>query len=503
MSTVQRVSEQDPSGPDVPGRGGRPRHIVVVGNGMVGARFAEEVARLDPDGERVHVTVVGAEHHPAYNRVLLSGVVAGDYTTDQIRLPVPDTPGVRVRLGVSATALDTAERHVDLDDGTHLNYDELVLATGARAAFPPIPGVSAPDGEAGQAVTALRDLADCERLLALAQPGAPVVVLGGGVLGLEAARGLAGRGARVSVVESSPWIMRRQIDQSAARVLAASYEDLGVSVHSWRVASRWLPGTGLELDDGRVLPGDALVVTAGVRANTELARNAGIAVEHGVLVDDLLSTSHARVHAIGDCAQHPGGGSGLVQPGWEQASILARRLTGAAPQARYAGARPLTRLKAQGIELTAFGLVQEEEMGPQTETVTVSDPHGRRYAKLSVSGERVVGAVVLGFPQAASALAQLYDTGAPVPADRLALVQGLPTATPQEDPEGAGSAAAPVCRCNAVSRDDIEQAWLDGARTREGIAERTRATTGCGGCVRDVNALLAQMAGGRSTEPVS
>lgn len=492
MSTDQRVSEQSVSA----------RRIVVVGNGMVGARFAEEVARLDPEGERVHVTVVGTEHHPAYNRVLLSGVVAGDYTPDQIHLPVPRTPGVSVRTGVSATALDTTERRVDLDDGTHLPYDELVLATGARAAFPPIPGVSASDGVPGEGVSALRDLADCERLLSLVRPGAPVVVLGGGVLGLEAARGLVGRGARVCVVESSPWIMRRQIDQSAAKVLASCYEDLGVSVHSWRVASRWIPGTGLELDDGRVLPGDALVVTAGVRANVELAKAAGIEAEHGVLVDDALATSNARVHAIGDCAQHPGGGAGLVQPGWEQASVLARRLTGAAPQARYSGARPLTRLKAQGIELTSFGLVQEDDLGPEMETVTVSDPYGRRYAKLTVSEERVVGAVLLGFAQAAATLSQLYDTGAPVPADRLALLQGLPTAPPVDQAGQGTGAPALVCRCNAVSREDIEQAWLDGARTRESIAERTRATTGCGGCVRDVNALLSGMESGRSAEPV-
>jgi len=471
-------------------QGASPRQIVVVGNGMVGARFAEEVARLDPAGERVHVRVVGTEPHAAYNRVLLSGIVAGDYSADQIRLPVPDTPGVTVRTGVTATALDTERRTVALDDGTRLDYDELVLATGARAAFPPITGATAADGAPGEGVTALRDLADCQRLLALARPGAPVVVLGGGVLGLEAARGLVGRGARVSVVESSPWIMRRQIDQPAAKILADRYSALGVAVHSWRVASRWIPGTGLELDDGRVLPGDALVVTAGVRGNTELARDAGIGVEHGILVDDALTTSDARVHAIGDCAQHPGGGAGLVQPGWEQAGILARRLTGTAPHALYAGARPLTRLKAEGIELTAFGRVHEDDDADGLETVTISDPYGGRYAKLSVREEKVVGAVLLGFPEAAATLSQLFDTGAPVPADRLALLQGLPTAAP----EGQGAVAeAPVCRCNAVTRTDIEHAWLDGARTREAIAETTRATTGCGGCVRDVNALLAGM----------
>ncbi|PWV57278.1 FAD-dependent oxidoreductase [Nocardiopsis sp. L17-MgMaSL7] len=472
-------------------QGAPPRRVVVVGNGMVGARFAEEAARLDPDGERVRVSVVGTEHHPAYNRVLLSGVLAGDYTPEQIRLPALGGPGVTVRTGVAATALDTRRRTVTLDDGSRLPYDELVLATGARAALPPIPGVRAPDEGPGEGVSALRDLEDCQRLLALARPGAPVVVLGGGVLGLEAARGLVGRGMRVSLVESSPWIMRRQIDQGAARVLAASYAALGVDVHSWRVAARWIPGTGLELDDGRVLPGDALVVTAGVRANTELASEAGIVVDRGVVVDDRLATSDARVHAIGDCAQHPGGGAGLVQPGWEQAAVLAGRLTGTAPHATYTGARPLTRLKAEGIELTAFGRVHEDEDAQDLETVTISDPHGGRYAKLSVCEEKVVGAVLLGFPEAAATLSQLYDTGAPVPSDRLALLQGLPTASPE--PQEAGEAL--VCRCNAVSRNDIEQAWLDGARTREAIADRTRATTGCGGCVRDVRALLSGMQG--------
>ncbi|WP_159945371.1 MULTISPECIES: FAD-dependent oxidoreductase [unclassified Nocardiopsis] len=474
-------------------QGASPRQIVVVGNGMVGARFAEEVARLDPAAERVRVTVVGTEHHPAYNRVLLSGVVAGDYTPDQIRLPVPDSPGVRVRTGITATALDTEHRTLTLDDGTTLPYDELVLATGARASFPPITGVAEADGTPGEGVTALRDLADCQRLLALARPGAPVVVLGGGILGLEAARGLVGRGMRVSVVESSPWIMRRQIDKPAARILADLYAALGVEVHSWRVASRWIPGTGLELDDGRVLPGDALVVTAGVRGNIELAKDAGIATAHGVLVNDHLATSDARVHAIGDCAQHPGGGAGLIQPGWEQAAVLARRLTGTAPHAAYAGARPLTRLKAEGIELTAFGEVHEDDDAEGLETVTISDPYGGRYAKLSVRQEKVVGAVLLGFPEAAATLAQLYDTGTPVPADRLALLQGLPTSTPDAPDRDQGKAL--VCRCNAVSRTDIEQAWLDGARTREAIAAKTRATTGCGGCVRDVQALLSGMQG--------
>ncbi|MBV2366779.1 FAD-dependent oxidoreductase [Streptomonospora nanhaiensis] len=469
------------------------RHVVVIGNGMTGARFAEEVARRDPRGERLRVSVVGEETEPAYNRVLLPGVLAGRYAPEDIRLPVPETGAVSVRTGVAAVTLDTERRRVRLDDGTALDYDELVLATGARAAFPPVQGLASPDGTPEPGVTALRDLADCRRLAALARPGGPVVVLGGGVLGLEAARALTERGMRVSLVESAPWIMRRQIDQPAAQILAHHYTRLGVAVHSWRVAARWIPGTGLELDDGRLLAGDALVVTAGVRANTELAEAAGIEVDRGVLVDDTLATSDPRVHAIGDCAQHPGGGGGLVQPGWEQAAVLADLLTGTRLDARYTGARPVTRLKAEGIELTSMG---DPEADDTAETVTIADPHGGRYAKLSVRDDRVVGAVLLGLPEPASAIAQLYDGRAPVPGDRLALLMGR--AQPEAPADQPGPAPL-VCRCNAVSRDDMEAAWLDGARTRDAMARATRATTGCGGCTRDVDALLS---GWNGREPI-
>ncbi|MGI5121876.1 FAD-dependent oxidoreductase [Marinactinospora thermotolerans] len=464
----------------------QPRHIVVVGHGMVGARFVEEVARRDPDGERVRLTVVGAEPGVPYNRILLPDLLNGRLEEADLALASVASTAVEARSGVSATALDTAGRSVRLDDGSTLGYDELVLATGAQAAFPPVSGLTRDDGTPAAGVTALRDLADCRRLMELTGPGSPVVVLGGGVLGLEAARALTERGVRVSLVESSPWLMRRQLDRAAARILGARFTALGVSVHSWRVAARWIPGTGLELDDGRVLPGDALVVTAGVRPRTGLAEAAGIAVDHGVVVDDLLTTSDPRVHAIGDCARHPSGGGGLVQPGWEQAAVLADLLTGTAPEARYRGTRPVTRLKAEGIELACLGEATAEE-NDTTHTVTICDAHAGRYVKLVVRDERVAGAILLGFPDAAATIIQLYDQGAPVPADRISLLLGR--TAPEPAPDGAGPAL--VCRCNGVDRDRLEGAWLDGARTREAIAERTRATTGCGGCTRDVDALLA------------
>ncbi|PRX96255.1 FAD-dependent oxidoreductase [Allonocardiopsis opalescens] len=478
--------------PPVPG----PRRVVVLGHGMVGARFAEEVRSRDPDGRRVHLTVVGADADGAYNRVLLPEVVAGRLLPEELALPEPAGPGTAVRTGVAATAIDREARRVALDDGSELDYDELVLATGARAGFPPVDGLGGPDAPA-PGVTALRDLADCRRLTAMTAPGTPVVVLGGGVLGLEAARALNGRGARVSVVEAAPWLMRRQLDKAAAGILAERFTALGIAVHPWRVAARWRPGTGLELDDGRMLAADALVVAAGVRARDELAAAAGIAVDQGVVVDDRLTSSDPRVHALGDCARHPGGGAGLVQPGWEQAAVLADLVTGADPAARYRGAHPVTRLKAEGIELTSLGEVETDDSAPgadAAQTVTVSDPHGGRYGRLTITGGRVTGAILLGFPDSAAAITQLYDDGAPVPDDRLGLLLGR--AAPEPASAGPADADALVCRCNGVRSSRIESAWLDGARTREDIARTTRATTGCGGCTRDVNAFLAAMGAG-------
>ncbi|MFC7326995.1 FAD-dependent oxidoreductase [Marinactinospora rubrisoli] len=471
----------------------RPRHVVVIGNGMVGARFAEEVARRDPLGERIRVTVVGAEPEPAYNRVLLPKLLSGALDPSDILLPAADGPAVAVRTGVAATAFDPADRHVTLDDGATLHYDELVLATGSRAALPPVDGLTAAGGGPAPGVSTLRDLADCRRVLDHVRPGAPVAVLGGGLLGLEAARALDARGARVTVVEPAPRLMPRQLDDAAGEILAAALRRFGVGAITGRTAARWEPGQGLWLDDGRVVIASGVVVAAGVRPATELAVAAGLAVDRGVVVDDTLATSAPGVYAIGDCAQHPDGGAGLVQPGWDQARVLADLLTGAGPHARYRGGTVVTRLKADGVELTSLG-----EVNADAETLTLSDPHGRRYAKLSVRSERVVGAILLGFPDAAATITQLYDLAAPVPTDRIALLLGR--ALPEPAAGAATAGPALVCRCNGVTREQLSDAWRNGARTREALAKSTRATTGCGGCVRDVNALLAAW---DDTAPVS
>lgn len=464
---------------------------MVVGHGMVGARFVEDVRRRDPDGRRVRLTVVGAESRPAYNRVLLSTVLAGGLSARSVELHPSGWAARRridLRTGVTALSIDRVARLVHCSDGTAEPYDELVLATGSRAWLPPV------DGLDDASVAAFRDLDDCERILGLARPGARFAVLGGGLLGCEAARGLAGRGVRVTLLHPMGHLMERQLDPGAGRVLLGTLDRLGVDVRLDVSASAWKPGTGVVLDDGTVVAADALVVAAGVRAETALAADAGIAVDRGVLVDARLATSDGRVHAIGDCAQFPGTMAGLVQPGWEQAAVLADLITGDDPAARYGGTRSVTRLKARDVDLATVG-DPATLSAPDSEVLSFADPAGGRYATLALQGDRVVGGMMIGLPDAAASMIQFYDTGLPAPEDRLALLLGraLPGAPQTADP-GRLPASAVVCRCNTVTKGALVAAWRGGATDVAAMSRVTRAATGCGSCGDTVKGICAWLA---------
>ncbi|GGM42294.1 FAD/NAD(P)-binding oxidoreductase [Longimycelium tulufanense] len=464
----------------------RPQQVVVIGYGMAGARFAEEVRRRDPAGERVSLTIVGEETHAAYNRVLLSSVLAGAMATDAVTLhdgAWADRYGVTVRTGTRVSRIDRVVRTVTLADGDVLPYDAVVLATGSRAWLPPTEGLCDENGEPAPGVVAFRTLDDCERILATARPGAPVAVLGGGLLGLEAARGLAGRGNRVTVVHPVGHLMERQLDPAAGRVLARTLAQLGIEFRLNVLASGYVPGDGLKLADGSHVPADLVVVSAGVRAETGLAGDAGLTIDRGVVVDDALRTSDPRIHAIGDCAQHPGTISGLVQPGWEQAAVVADLLTGADSAARYTGTPVVTRLKARDIDLAALGEVHAELDDPDAEVVRLEDPARGRYAKLVLRDDKVTGAIMLGTPDAAAMVTQLYDRGMPAPSDRLALLLGraLPSGATGASPADLPSSAV-ICRCNTVSKGQLMTAWRAGARSVSALADATRASTGCGSC---------------------
>lgn len=451
--------------------------ILIVGNGMAGHRLAQGLRRRNPD---LPVTVLGAESRPAYNRVLLSAVLAGTTTPEVLELP---DPGVEVRLNARVVGIDTRARRVTLADDEILGYDELVLATGSRATLPPIEGLAGPDGTPTDGVVTFRTVADCERIAELAR-GGPMAVLGGGLLGVEAARGLAGLGVGVTVVHPVGHLMERQLDPGAGGVLARVLSGVGVGFRLATGAAGWQPGR-LTLSDGSALDVAGLVVTAGVAAQTWLARSAGLRVERGIVVDDRMATSAPGVHAIGECAEHRGRCQGLVGPCWEQADVLADLLSGANPAAHYTGSAMITRLKARDVDLAAMGSLDE---GPDVEVVRVSDAARGRYGAVAVRDGRIAGAVLLGLPDATGPVIQLHDSGAAAPADRFSLLLGRATPAATDSPAQL-PARAVVCRCNGVTKGELVAAWRGGSRNVAALAVGTRATTGCGSCAGVVEGL--------------
>ncbi|WPW27013.1 FAD-dependent oxidoreductase [Streptomyces atratus] len=397
------------------------RRIAVVGAGMAGARFAQQYRALGGDGE---VVLYGAEPRGPYNRVLLAEVLTGRYDPEAIALPYG--AGTLMRSGCEVVALDPAERELRLAGGESVHYDELVLATGANPVLPPLRGLHAPDGlKAG--VHAFRTLADCARLAEDAAGAERAVVIGGGVLGVSAARALAALGLPVEIVHQAPHLIDRHLDEQAGHALRRSLAALGVETYPDNRA-RALHGearvTGVELAGGYVLEADLVVLACGVRPRTGLAGAAGLTVRSGVVVDDRLAASAPGVHAIGDCAEHRGIVHGLTGPAWDQADLLAARLAGADDDARYTGSRPLTRLSAGPVEYAAFGEVGENL--PGTDVLRLVDPTRGSYKKLVLRGDRLVGGILLGDLAAVGTLTRAYERDDPLPPDPLDLLTSAP-----------------------------------------------------------------------------
>ncbi|WP_198042297.1 NAD(P)/FAD-dependent oxidoreductase [Kitasatospora azatica] len=391
--------------------------IAVVGAGLAGARFAQQYRALGGQGE---LTVYGAEERVPYNRVLLAEVLSGRYDPEAIALPYG--PGVALRTGCEVLAVDPSARRLSLAGGESADYDELVLATGANPVLPPLRGLRGSDGlKAG--VHAFRTLADCARLAEDAATAKRAVVIGGGVLGVSAARALAALGMPVEIVHQAPHLIERQLDERAAEALRLALARLGVESYLGNRA-RALQGedrvTGVELASGYLLDADLVVLACGVRPRTGLAHAAGLAVRSGVLVDDRLRASAPGSHAIGDCAEHRGSVHGLAEPAYQQADLLAARLSGADPTARYTGSRPLARLTAGPLEYAAFGDTAEDQ--PGTDVLRLADPTRGSYKKLVLRGDRLVGGILLGDLATVGALTRAYERDDPLPPDPLPLL---------------------------------------------------------------------------------
>lgn len=525
------------------------RRVVVVGNGMVGSRFANDlVARLgEGEAGAVEITVLGAEEYEPYNRVLLSEVVAGKVDLAAIGLPDVDDERVTVRRGTEAIAIDRSSRRVITADGAY-PYDAVVLATGAAARVPDIPGTDAQAGGLPRGAHALRTLDDARGIVAASVNARHAVVIGAGVLGLEVACGLASRGVPVSVVHGGASPMDRQLDTDAGRVVEASLARL--DVRTWtnarterlrvdrhgrvcglevRTPESTDPSASASEDGTRVvdLEADLVVLACGTVPEAGLARAAGLTVDRGVVVgDDLASPDDPRVFAIGDCAQPPEGGTGLIAQGWDQSRRLAAalasaagahdgatagrdRLPGRRPSARGEPDRPsmalrlatsavvrpaagepparaavpgtdVVRVKAAGLEIVTMGVSGRE---PGHRSLTLSDPASGRHVQVVIADGLLVGATCVGAPDVGADLTAAYTRRVPVPADpahlllRPAAPAPVQAATPTHMPDHTT-----VCQCNGVTKGDLVTCWHDGARSADELARGTRATTGCGGC---------------------
>jgi nitrite reductase (NADH) large subunit len=363
--------------------------LVIVGNGMAAARLVDELAKVALG--RYAIAVIGDEPRLAYNRVLLSSVLAGETTSQDIELHPASwwrDRGVTLKYGCMATGIDVGRRELKIENDESVPFSKLVLTTGSSALRLNVPGADL----AG--VYAFRDSRDVDLLLTLAAQKKRVVVVGGGLLGLEAAYGLAKAGAPVTLVHLMDRLMERQLDGPAAELLKSLVERKGIDILLNANTARIHGVTrveGVELVDGRLIPADAVIFAAGIRPNVALAKEAGIPVNRGIVVDDQLQTGAANVFAIGECAEHRGVCYGLVEPAYEQARMLARHLAG--QDACYAGSVVATNLKVSGVSVFSAG---DFMGGDGSEAIVLSDVNHGTYKKLVISGGRLTGAVLIG-----------------------------------------------------------------------------------------------------------
>jgi nitrite reductase (NADH) large subunit len=480
----------------MPESNGRER-LVVIGNGMAAMRTVEELLARAPG--HYDMTVIGAEPYPNYNRIMLSSVLAGDKSVDDIVINSASwyaENGIRLIAGVSATAIDPAAKTVALADGEALAYDKLLLATGSRPLAPPIPGLGLPG------VRSFRDIADVDAMIAAAQNHRRAVVIGGGLLGLEAAWGLKRRGMSVAVVHLMPTLMERQLDVAAGELLRRDLDARGIAFFT-NGQTEEIVGTeraeGLVLADGRKIPADLVVLAIGIRPNVDLAKAAQLDVNRGILVGDDMRTSAPNIYAVGECIEHNGAVFGLVAPIWEQAKVCGARLAGD-DQAVYVPPPVFTSLKITGVDVFSAGALAAAD--ENDDEITLHDAKRGIYKKVVLRDKRVVGCVLYGCVGDGSWYVQLMREQADISAFRDQLVFGRAFA------ELAGAPAPPlvdvaamrdseqVCGCNGVAKGAICRTIRDrGLETLEAVRAHTKASSSCGSCTGLVEALLAHVTG--------
>ena len=475
----------------------KPR-LLVVGNGMAGIRAVEELLKLAPD--LYDITVLGEEPHPNYNRILLSPVLAGEMTVQDIvlndRAWYADN-GITLHTGCKAAKIHRARREVEATDGQCFAYDRLLLATGSLPFMLPVPGNTLPG------VIAYRDIADTDAMIEASKAHRHAVVIGGGLLGLEAANGLALRGMDVTIVHLGAWIMERQLDEQAARLLQGSLEAKGLKFLLEKQTESLLAGAGdrvasVRFRSGEEIPADLVVMAAGIRPNTGLAESAGLACHRGLLVTDTLQTvTDPRIYAVGECASHRGVAYGLVAPLFEQAKVAANHLAEFGIS-RYLGSVTSTKLKVTGIDVFSAGNFTG---GDGFEQIVLHDAAGGLYKKLVLQGNRLVGACLYGDTADGGWYFQLLREGKDVHEMRDKLMFGQDQLGDVGHKGQTQAAAMPdtaeVCGCNGVTKGSIVRCIKEnGLFTLDDVRKHTKASGSCGSCTGLVEQILSSTVGG-------
>ena len=464
------------------------KQLVVVGNGMAGVACVEQILKLRHEFE---ITIFGDETHVNYNRILLSMVLAGEKTADDIVLNDRNwyqNNAIQARLGIRVTGVDRDQRVVIDEDGDETPYDNLILATGSSAFIPPIPGVHKGN------VHVFRTLDDTRALLTKARKGLKAVVIGGGLLGLEAARGLQLRGCEVTVVHLMETLMERQLDATGGAYLQRKIESLGIRVMLPRQTAA-LCGNGhveaLRFASGEEVDAELVVIAAGIKPNVELGRKAGLEVRRGIVVDDHMRTSDPEIFAVGECTEHRGQTFGLVAPLYEQGRVLASAITGD-HGAIFTGATPAAKLKIMGVDIFSAGSTDDKE--PGVEAIRYEDPSAGVYKKLLLKENRLQGVILVGDTEDERRYMDWMRNATDLAPLRRQLLAPPPVADPGlEVAEMADSET--VCGCNGVRKGDIIRAIHEhGITTLSSLKECTRASTSCGSCTNLCQQLLRAVA---------
>ena len=472
--------------------------LVMVGNGMAGVGTLEELLKIAPD--LYEITVFGAEPHPNYNRILLSPVLAGEQTVDEIILnPLAwyAEHGITLHLNKKVTSIDRKKRLVTAEDGTEAEYDRLLIATGSNPFILPVPGKEL------KGVIAYRDIADTNMMIETATTHQNAVVIGGGLLGLEAANGLMLRGMSVTVVHIAPWLMERQLDDVAGKLLQKSLEERGLKFMIGAQTQELVGNAegsvqSVKFKDGTEVPADLVVMAAGIRPNTELAEKIGLYCNRGIVVNDTMQTvTDPRVYSVGECAAHRGIAYGLVAPLFEQGKVCANHLA-MFGIGRYTGSQVSTKLKVTGIDLFSAG----DFMGGEgSEEVVLSDPFGGVYKKLVLRDNKLIGACLYGDTVDGSYYFKLIREGRNINEVRDKLMFGESNIG-DTGHQGNSKASAmldtdEVCGCNGVTKGAVCKAIKEkGLFTLDEVRKHTKASASCGSCTGLVEQLIMFTAGG-------